>query len=722
MSSNSNFANIFTVTLDLSKYYKDYRKFTIILIKDTFKTIHDVKQHIENLFKIKDFYLTIAQHYLPAAEDVRILHSQKIVCVHPLNQIEAAYELFNNISTPENIVPNTPTKRQLEEPPNSTDKENIDYKKHKTDGQALGTNLSNNNTPSKEDLSKTEISVPVSTPKTVVDSVLENKQNQEGQEIVNQEALTPLKPNKTHISEVGSTLPETAVRLSRQADNAVQQYTKYIPPQRITDEHISKKRVNIVKVEYLTKPGVAGNDKVVPSDHSSKRLSECSEDFPKENYVKIMISEFEKVIPSGKVEVSPENHKEEASNYTQIYLNQKAANTSCTNPAFSGEKTNLNSSEPKKRLDKVLQMLKHDANPQLSATDLSQGTFVEDDVISLPSSGSFNMPVVIGSVKQNETCSFKNPEPISGVLDGTEENNLNDLNNLNGTRISEICLDCSYDSVTHNISTASQESNPTNDILKPAKDSKIRKPSTGFGIGSFLEELRDISSVLSQESDVSSIEHVKKRKRLRKRVRKSKSKVEPLFIPTKHEISIPEITPNTHRVHIRFDDQGRAINQDEEGSVEALKIDEKSSVSTESEKYNVPTENEKSSIAPQVEAMPIANEKDVLMEDKPIFTVENIENSPSMKDRLEPKVGDIIAFKILKISENYTPQLSSLIIGKVANYASEVVSFKILSGMQEFANPTGKFFIDLDVKAMDVEPGCKELRWENVVEPKLLFP
>ncbi|XP_066147655.1 coilin-like [Euwallacea fornicatus] len=714
MSLNTNFANIFTVTLDLSKYYKDYRKYTIILIKDTFKTIQDVKQHIENLFKIKDFYLTIAQHYLPAAEDVRILHSQKIVCVHPIHQLEAAYELFNNISTLEDIVPNTPTKRRLEEQPNSTGEGDVDYKRHKTDFQAPGTNFSNNTTSLEEDQAKTEVPLSVSTPITVIDSVTEEKQNRESPDITSQEGLTPVKPNKCHISTVDPILPETAVRLSRQADTAVQQYTKYVPPQRITDEHISKKRVNIVKVEYLTKPGVvAGNDKVVASDRLSKRLSECSEDFPRENYVKIMISEFEKVIPSGKVEASPENQKEEASNYTQIYLNQKAANTSCTNPAFSSEKTGLDSSEPKKQLGKVLQVLKNDVNPQLSATDLSQSTFLKDDVISLPSSDSFNVPVLIGPVKENETCSFKNPRPIPCVLDGIEESNLKDPNYLNGPRISEIYLDSSYDSVMHNISTASQELNTTTDILKSVKDSKMRKSSTGFGIGSFLEELRETSSVLSQESDVSSIEHVKKRKRLRKRVRKSKSKVEPLFIPATHGISIPETASNIQRVHIRFDDQGRAINQDEEQSVEALKIDEKSSD---------PTGSEKSSVVPQVEAMPIANEKDILMEDKPIFTAENIENSPSMKDRLEPKVGDIIAFKILKISENYTPQLSSRIIGKVTNYASEVVSFKILSGMQEFANPTGKFFIDLDVEAMDIEPGCKELRWENVVEPKLLFP
>nr|XP_034195002.1 uncharacterized protein LOC117611173 [Osmia lignaria] len=64
----------------------------------------------------------------------------------------------------------------------------------------------------------------------------------------------------------------------------------------------------------------------------------------------------------------------------------------------------------------------------------------------------------------------------------------------------------------------------------------------------------------------------------------------------------------------------------------------------------------------------------------------------------KPEVLDVIAFKMLKIGKDYTPQISDFIVGEVIfrNPLNTVYTFKVLKGLSEVQIPVGKFTIMQD--------------------------
>ncbi|CAH2014253.1 unnamed protein product [Acanthoscelides obtectus] len=86
---------------------------------------------------------------------------------------------------------------------------------------------------------------------------------------------------------------------------------------------------------------------------------------------------------------------------------------------------------------------------------------------------------------------------------------------------------------------------------------------------------------------------------------------------------------------------------------------------------------------------------------------------------LAPKVGNVIAFKVLKMSENYTPEVSAQITGKVVDYnpSDGSVKFDIIAGLDELKEPNGKLSIaeNDDVK----QNQNKEFKWNALIEPRL---
>ncbi|XP_029038607.2 uncharacterized protein LOC114873959 [Osmia bicornis bicornis] len=64
----------------------------------------------------------------------------------------------------------------------------------------------------------------------------------------------------------------------------------------------------------------------------------------------------------------------------------------------------------------------------------------------------------------------------------------------------------------------------------------------------------------------------------------------------------------------------------------------------------------------------------------------------------KPELLDVIAFKMLKIGSDYTPQISDFIVGEVIfrNPLNTVYTFKVLKGLSEVQIPLGKFTIIQD--------------------------
>lgn len=104
---------------------------------------------------------------------------------------------------------------------------------------------------------------------------------------------------------------------------------------------------------------------------------------------------------------------------------------------------------------------------------------------------------------------------------------------------------------------------------------------------------------------------------------------------------------------------------------------------------------------------------------------------------------------MLKISENYTPEISNSIIAEVLNFEKEggktevkilcklckgfdyiriyfvlCILFVYSAGKEELLDPQGKFYMENDAHEEQDETEEKNeiFFWGNIVEPRLLFP
>jgi len=83
-----------------------------------------------------------------------------------------------------------------------------------------------------------------------------------------------------------------------------------------------------------------------------------------------------------------------------------------------------------------------------------------------------------------------------------------------------------------------------------------------------------------------------------------------------------------------------------------------------------------------------------------------------------PRVGDVIAFKVIEMGENYTPGVSDYKEGKVLECdGTSTVTFELLKMKKK--NKTGKFEIGEDD---DQQERVVTFKWAEVIEPRLMFP
>ncbi|KAK9294502.1 hypothetical protein QLX08_010903 [Tetragonisca angustula] len=88
---------------------------------------------------------------------------------------------------------------------------------------------------------------------------------------------------------------------------------------------------------------------------------------------------------------------------------------------------------------------------------------------------------------------------------------------------------------------------------------------------------------------------------------------------------------------------------------------------------------------------------------------------------VKPKIEDIIAFKMLKIGTDYTPQMSNFIVAEVIFYCSEksLYKLKILQGLSEVQVPIGKFTI-MEETEERVLNDIITLHHAQIVKPRLV--
>nr|XP_023015158.1 coilin-like [Leptinotarsa decemlineata] len=88
---------------------------------------------------------------------------------------------------------------------------------------------------------------------------------------------------------------------------------------------------------------------------------------------------------------------------------------------------------------------------------------------------------------------------------------------------------------------------------------------------------------------------------------------------------------------------------------------------------------------------------------------------------MEPKALDVIAFKVYKLDSGYEPQISSYITARVLTFDEETkaVNLEILAGGDEFLQPEGKFFMNVEEPS---KTNKYTLDWAELIEPRLLYP
>jgi len=63
----------YVISVQLHNFFVDHRANCRIFVKKNMKCIHDLEQHLTELFGVKDFYLLCEKQLLPSNEDIRII-------------------------------------------------------------------------------------------------------------------------------------------------------------------------------------------------------------------------------------------------------------------------------------------------------------------------------------------------------------------------------------------------------------------------------------------------------------------------------------------------------------------------------------------------------------------------------------------------------------------------------------------------------------------------
>ncbi|XP_012269844.2 uncharacterized protein LOC105694072 [Athalia rosae] len=102
------------------------------------------------------------------------------------------------------------------------------------------------------------------------------------------------------------------------------------------------------------------------------------------------------------------------------------------------------------------------------------------------------------------------------------------------------------------------------------------------------------------------------------------------------------------------------------------------------------------------------------------FTLASKRTYPLMGNKA--RVHDVIAFKMLKLSSDYTPEVSEDIIARTIKVLPDGITyeFQILAGKHEIQSPQGKFDLEEAEETKDTDNDIISLSWTQLLEPRLV--
>ncbi|XP_057672511.1 coilin [Diorhabda carinulata] len=738
----------FAVVLNLSNFFSDHRHRARICVNDNIKTVGDLQDKITNVFSIENFILTSRNEYLPHTEDINILQSDDIIWVIPS---DVSHPNVDNVSnTPMHVSKKIVRKRKSINLNNSEDisliknqdelkikkrkkKHNIDnedekinekVKKHKKKHKD-----SKEKCPEKSEIVPKVIDCPVKT-----DSSVKNTSLPIGSKYVD------LNPSVNVATSLPQSIPCKKAIL--------------VAPN--TDKYLKKNKINIVKIDYIRRPtlelqqieneappeatttpmDVANGASLLDKESVTSSIPEISvsnnENSSKPEVLDLLPNQKPKTkyffidTPSEKNRVKSKPNKKRGNFFIKEGLFSPITDKNNTESNAVDVKTcdleqvDVDKSETMQETNTI--------SPSQTPIDYSSTSLkvsgtkpVESEEAGSPINKSNDYLYDQGNIGETKVCDVKNDI----------ENKTDERNEISSSRNTELLSDmsksvlqdsCYIDKISPcdvtlpDNSVINYSTSPSISGIVPFSFTSSTKKYVS-GVGHLLTKLRESESksIVDTTDNGDTSEFVTKRRhRTRKRQKKSKNNDmvdKPITPQPSPQLAGSIKSLAAPKMHIKFSDDD---NQDQSQDIcheNSSPVIEQNGNGIYSETSNSYHKNDREEIC----AVYIGSKSKETSE-------EDIQKAPLMY-QISPKIGNVISFKVLKISEDFTPEISPYIVGKVQHYFPEIkrVTFKIISGIEQFKIPKGKFSLD-EEGDLDSLSDTKELLWSELLEPRLLHP
>ncbi|KAG5887927.1 hypothetical protein JTB14_003023 [Gonioctena quinquepunctata] len=731
-------ARNFRVIVNLSNFFSDHRHRARVFVSENIQTIQDLQDKISRIFQIQSFHLTSQNEFLPPSEDVRILQNDELLWATPyriseVNEATAAVQSPQKLNSTGVILKlstsNLTKKRKNSEPAEDEVPEIVDIG---TNGTIIVPNYLKERKKSKlmiENASEIEKCEGDSLRATSKKKKKKKKSHKSREKISLMDVSEDVAVNnETEKPENSETFYSTSPRvcLGQAIRSSPLTYKKQLLVPTITDQYLKEKKINVVEINVIS-------EATCVTENGTQEIQEEKQELP-ENGPSYVTKGIPPVLP-----VAEKKSPESSISQKDTSSDEKMSCFSTSLEKFRQKILN-NTSNCVSAPEAGLKPQKYRQKPVFKSPDWTRPTSIpsRDQTVEEPRKPPvlkiFNTPkchkekladqVVTSSAEVQAITDQKTEDTVEVPEDVVRvQNVVSGLDESPKTSQAEVVpVDSSYLELSSIGPVESLQAsfdmsvNGTGAVTKTGKESfgfsgvhRIYSPrnSTSFkqiaGVGALLDGLRTAKSSPSFDSTLETdtsdfVTQRVKRKRHRKHKKNPKDTSDSCARITETYVPRPMNVQGAPSIHIKFSEDG---DVEEGNSLEESEVSESIGICTLNASSTIMIESESDEIR--------VKEGDIL-------------RSPLMTS-LVPKTGDVIAFRVLKLAEDYKPEMSSYITGKVTNFNSDsnTVNFEILGGLDQCQEPRGKFSMDID-EFPESQSRDREFIWTDLVEPRLLFP
>ncbi|XP_074032892.1 uncharacterized protein [Leptinotarsa decemlineata] len=700
-------SNNLRLTINLSNFFCDHRHRARIFVNENIETIQDLQNKISQIFGIDNFYLISQDEFLPPSENVGMLQNGEVLWAMPARPTEAIQVLNETRSAIENNV-SSKSRKKISLQVDSTIEKPNKSKKRKKSRHAL------------EDTLEEEM---IPEPDQDRQSKKKNKKKKSLSESESFEVIFTSESPEPKDNPRADIEKEASNRISfgRAPRSSPLFHKKNVTIPLSTDQYLEKKKINIVRIDYIRggPPDLEQkkNEESPEEKHEQMDTEENrSEELPKP----VNELAIEEVVTEAPVTACKEN-LEALGAKPKVTLNNSKSDICETVPeTVSPNKSDLKSATilPWPRIFRTPKWRKqqaeaeknikfHQGNLALVPEYSDSESAKEKTVLKEDSRDSDKAPLETNHVSEKKTeDGYSARNVVLEAESGPSQSELEEVSTFSSSYVDlssiseDKLLQTSFDGYEKRSKLPSETCNTDSSLgmsgvqrIREGGNRQSRKQISG--VGALLDDLRHAASAISLEStyETDASEFVTKRVRKRSRKRQKKSH-EPVNSVTSSKIGPSQPRPmnvqGSPRLHIKFGADGEA---------EKLEMKPRTEVDE--------TKNESTTFLTEIGDGRKVEETDIMA--YPLMTT------------MEPKALDVIAFKVYKLDSGYEPRISSYITARVLTFDEETkaVNLEILAGGDEFLQPEGKFFMNVEEPS---KTNKYTLDWAELIEPRLLYP